>query len=285
MKFEFKRNKYGKELLIDCDQMSKLKGFTMDHTPFWPDFHELFFITSGHGIFKLNEETVDFQRGTILLLPPNKWRQWEVIHGELDGFVLFFEEEFISNFFNDGLFLFRFHYFYNNSSPSYIQLEDHDLSEYISHLHHIKKELTNLQDDSNHLLRAILYLLLININRAYTLQFQIKEQFFEDNLSLRFRKLLEKEIRHHRDISFYADTLQVSKSHLTKTLKKSFDKTPAQLIRSRLIVEAKKDLLFSKKNISEISYDLNFSEPSNFNRLFKELVGLSPNEFRLKNSK
>ena len=145
--------------------------------------------------------------------------------------------------------------------------------------------MTTIQRDSSHLLRAILYLLLININRVYSIQFDIKEQFFEDNLSLRFRKLLEKEIRSHRDITFYADRLNVSKSHLTKTLKKTFDKTPAQLIRHRLIVEAKKDLLFSQLNITEIGYQLNFSEPSNFIRLFKEIVGDSPNEFRAKNSK
>ena len=284
MKFQFKKNKYGKELLIDCDQMSKLDGFTLNNTPFWIDFHEIFFVTSGKGVFKLDDETISFQKGTVLLLPPHKWRQWKVIHGKLDGFVLMFEEEFISKFFNDGLFLFRFHYFYNNASTSYIHLEDQALSEYLTHLVSIKQELHHLQNDSNHLLRAILYLLLIHINRVYTVQFKIKERFFEDNLSLRFRRLLEREIRSHRDVSFYSERLNVSKSHLTKTLKRTFDKTPAQLIRNRLIAEAKKELLFSQLNIAEISYNLNFSEPSNFNRFFKEIVGVSPNEFRANNS-
>ncbi|MEM7572695.1 MAG: AraC family transcriptional regulator [Bacteroidota bacterium] len=284
MKFQFKRNKYGEELLIDCDQMSKLAGFTMNDTPFWIDFHEIYFITSGKGQFKLNDEYIPFSPGSVLLLPPNKWRRWATVEGQLDGFVLIFEEEFISKFFNDGLFLFRFHYFYNNASPSYVQLTTTELDNYSAHLTNIKKELIHLQNDSRHFLRATLYLLLINLNRAYTTQFNIQEEFFEDNLSLRFRRLLEKEIRQYRDVSFYASTLAVSKSHLTKTLKRTFAKTPAQLIRNRLIVEAKKELLFSQLNIAEISEELNFSEPSNFNRFFKEIVGISPNEFRLKNS-
>ena len=284
MKFPFQRNKYGHELLIDCGQMSQLKGFTLDHTPFWIEFHELFFVTSGEGIFKLNDERIPFQKGTVLLLPPNKWRQWESISGKLDGYTIFFEEEFISKFFQDGLFLYRFHYFYNNASPSYIQLNDQELSAYLSQLLYVRKELDNLQHDSNHFLRAILYQLLININRAYSHQFDIKEEFFGDNLSLQFRRLLEQEVRNNRDVSFYAEKLEVSRSHLTKTLKKTLGKPPAQLIRNRLIVEAKKELLFSKLNISEISHQLHFSEPSNFHRLFKELVGLSPNEFRVQNS-
>ncbi|MEL6194451.1 MAG: AraC family transcriptional regulator [Bacteroidota bacterium] len=283
-KFPFQRNKYGHELLIDCGQMSQLKGFTLDQTPFWIEFHELFFVTSGEGVFKLNEERIPFQKGTVLLLPPNKWRQWESITGKLDGYTIFFEEEFISKFFHDGLFLYRFHYFYNNASPSYIQLNDQELSTYLSLLLNVRKELDSLQHDSNHFLRAILYQLLINLNRTYSHQFNIKEEFFGDNLSLQFRRLLEQEVRNNRDVSFYAEKLEVSRSHLTKTLKKTLGKPPAQLIRNRLIVEAKKELLFSKFNISEISHQLHFSEPSNFNRLFKELTGMSPNEFRMQNS-
>jgi len=163
MKFKFKRHKYGKELLIDCDQMTKLNGFTLSTRPFWNDFHEIFIITSGSGTFKLNDERIAFSAGTVLLLPPNKWRQWETIHGTLDGYVLIFEEEFISKFFNDGLFLYRFHYFYNNASPSYIQLNEEACAEYIKHFISIRKELQDLQNDSSHLLRAILYLSLIHI--------------------------------------------------------------------------------------------------------------------------
>lgn len=284
MRFPFHKNKYGQELLIDCDQMSELKGFTLDHTPFWIEFHEIFFITSGSGIFRLNEERIPFQEGTALLLPPNKWRQWEEINGNLNGYALIFEEDFISKFFNDRLFLFRFHYFYNNSSPSFIHLSKDKLSDYLSQLRSIKMELRSLRNDSNHFLRAILYLFLININRVYISQFKVEGDFFEDNLSLSFRKLLEQKIRFHKDVSFYANELGVSKSHLTKTLKRTFGNAPAQLIRERLIAEAKKELLYSKLNISEISYQLNFSEPSNFNRLFKDVVGLSPKEFRSKNS-
>ena len=284
MKFQFQRNKYGRELLIDCGLMSELKGFTLDNTPYWIDFHEIYFVTSGEGTFKINEEQIAFKAGTVLLIPPGKWRQWEAIKGKLDGYVLMFEEDFTAKFFNDGLFLYRFHYFYNNSSPSFVQLNAEELSEYTKLLNQIKQELACLKHDSNHLLRAILYLLLISINRAYTAQFDIKEKFFQESLALQFKKALERNIRSHREVSFYTSELSVSKSHLTKILKRSFGKPPAQLIRERLIAEAKKDLLFSKNNIAEISYALNFSEPSNFNRFFKDLVGISPNEFRTKKS-
>jgi len=282
--FKFKRKKYGKELLIDCEKMSDVKSFTKDSTPFLVDFHEILFVTRGKGIFRLDHERIPFCEGTVLLLPPNKWRQWENIEEDIDGFFLIFEEDFISNFFSDQLFLYRFHFFYNGSTPSYIQLSADKLPFFLQQLENVREELRSLRVDSEHLLRAILYLLLINANRIYSEQFKIEGQFFENNLTLRFRKLLEKQIRNYSDVSFYAKRLQVSKSHLNKTLKNNLGKSTSSLIRERLIAEAKRELLYSKLNISDISYQLNFSEPSNFNRFFKEIVGLTPKEYRDKNS-
>lgn len=284
MKFVFKKNKYGKELLIDCEKISDVEHFTKDTTPFLVDFHEILFITKGKGVFRLDNERVEFAAGTLLLLPPNKWRQWEIIEKDIDGYFLIFEEDFISKFFNDQLFLFRFHFFYNSSTPSYLHLIQNEMDGFLLHLQNVKRELRNLTSDSEHLLRAILYLLLININRIYSSQFEIEEQFFENNLTLRFRRLLEMEIRNHSDVSFYAQSLQVSKSHLNKTLKENLGKSTSKLIKERLVAEAKRALLYSQLSVSEIAYLLNFSEPSNFIRLFREIVGVPPKAFRSENS-
>ncbi|MCB9328389.1 MAG: helix-turn-helix domain-containing protein [Lewinellaceae bacterium] len=285
MKFQFKRNKYGRELLIDCEQMSKVKGFTLDDSPFWIDFHEIFIITSGKGVFRLDNERIQFKAGTTLLLPPNKWRQWQLIEGQLDGYILIFEEEFISKFFNDGLFLYRFHYFYNNVTPSFIQIDKDRINDFLSRLKEIKNELAHLGSDSEHFLRAILYYILIHINRCYKEQHKVEFQFFEDNLTLSFKKLMEAEIRRYHNVSDYATALNVSKSHLNKTIKESLGKNTSEIIRERLIAEAKREILYSNLSISEISYALNFTEPSNFNRFFKGIVKMTPNEYRAIHSK
>lgn len=284
MEFTFKRNKYGRELLIDYAKISEVTSFTTDTRPFLVHFHEILFITEGEGTFRLDNERIHFSKGTVLLLPPHKWRQWEVIDRPIDGYFLIFEEAFISDFFRDQLFLYRFHFFYNNQTPSFITLDQKELNAFIAHLTEIQNELRHFTSDSEHLLRAILYLLLININRTYSDQHKVLGDYFQNNLTLRFKRILEKEIKNHNDVSFYADALEVSKSHLNKTLKKHLGMSTSKLIKERLIAEAKKELMYSQKSISEIAYTLNFSEPSNFNRLFKEIVGLPPKAFRQKNS-
>ncbi len=284
MKFKFKRNKYGKELLIDCEKISEVENFTKDDTPFMVNFHEIFFLTKGKGVFRLDDERIKFSENSVLLLPPNKWRQWEHVDEEIDGYFLIFEEDFISSFFNDPFFLYRFHYFYNSASPSNVNLSEEEAQAFCKYLEDVKKELASLHSDSDHLLRAILYLILISINRIYSSQFKIAGQFFENNLTLRFRKLVEKNIREHSDVSFYAAHLQVSKSHLNKTLQEHLGQSTSKLIRQRLITEAKRELLYSDLSVAEIAFELNFSEPSNFNRLFKDFVGITPKAFRELNS-
>ena len=285
MSVKFARRKYGKELLIDCELMSEAKPFKINHNAFLVEFHELFIITEGQGTFKLDNEIINFEPGTILLLPPNKWRQWLSFEQVINGYFLIFEEEFISNFFNDGLFLYRFHFFYNNSTPSFVRLPEDAFEQFLQRVEEVRKELKELGPDSEHFLRSLLYYILILINRRYQAQFEVEAQFFENNLTLRFRKLLEKKIRTWHNVTDYATALQVSKSHLNKTLKGSLGKSTSEAIKERLIAEAKRDLLYSELNIAEISHQLNFSEPSNFNRFFKEAVQLTPKAFRALNSK
>ncbi len=60
MKFNFKKRKYGKELLIDCEKLSDVKSFVKNKNPFYVSFHEIIFLTEGEGIFKLSNVRLGF---------------------------------------------------------------------------------------------------------------------------------------------------------------------------------------------------------------------------------
>ncbi|MDJ0780345.1 MAG: helix-turn-helix transcriptional regulator [Desulfosarcinaceae bacterium] len=284
MKLSFQRNKYGKVLSLDCGLISQTPKFVTHDRPYFITFHEILFITQGSGTFRLDDEKIPFQRGTLLLLPQNRWRQWVEVKAPMDGYFLIFEEEFISTFFNDALFLYRFHYFYQTTPPSWLQVEETDLIAMMAKLEEIRVEIKGLRNDSHHLLRAILYYLLIQINRRYESRHHLRDELFQDWLTLRFRKLLEHNIRTMQKVSDYAQRLNVSRSHLNKTLNASFGKPCKDLIKERLVVEIKKELLYSDRSIAEIGYDFNFSEPGNFIRFFKGMTGQTPKAYRRLNS-
>jgi AraC-like DNA-binding protein len=78
----------------------------------------------------------------------------------------------------------------------------------------------------------------------------------------------------------YAERLAVHVNHLNKVLKDNTGKTTTELIRSRVVQEAKILLKQTDWNISEISYSLGFEEISHFSNFFKKQTSFAPVAFR-----
>lgn len=75
----------------------------------------------------------------------------------------------------------------------------------------------------------------------------------------------------------------LSSKHLSETLKKKLGKSALHFIHDRILKEAKYLLIYTDKNISAISNDLNFQNISQFTRFFKKNTGISPNKYRIEN--
>ena len=282
-KLNFHKTKYGKELLIDCLKISETKGFIINRRPYIIAFYEIFFITKGKGVFLLDDIRIPYQKGTIMFLPPNRRREW-IAESETDAYVILFEGEFVERFFNDSLFVYRFHYFHNYNTPFHLKTQPPEFNSYLDKVKEIKSEISDLINDSDHLLRSILYYLLIMLNRRYVNQHQIKGELFENIEVLKFIRSLNKNFKEKHHVKDYTQMLGISKTYLNKRLK-SFGKSASDLIKTRILIEAKKELLYTDLSISEIAYNLNFSEPANFNRFFKKLTSITPNHFRKEFSK
>ncbi|WP_409190803.1 helix-turn-helix domain-containing protein [Bradyrhizobium sp. RDM4] len=93
-------------------------------------------------------------------------------------------------------------------------------------------------------------------------------------------KLIEAHFRGQRSLAFYAAKLAMTSDHLNKHVKRVTGVTAGQLIRQRVLTEAKRLLAFSNQPINEIAYDLAFADPSHFARSFREDTGVTPRTFR-----
>ncbi|UOY09066.1 AraC family transcriptional regulator [Muricauda sp. SCSIO 64092] len=52
------------------------------------------------------------------------------------------------------------------------------------------------------------------------------------------------------------------------------------LLSKKRLIESKKQLAFTDKNVQEITYNVGYKDPAYFNRLFKNTTGQTPNQFR-----
>jgi len=98
----------------------------------------------------------------------------------------------------------------------------------------------------------------------------------------RFCQLIEEHYMTHKPLSWYAHGLGITAAHLNALCRQAVGKPALALIHERMILEAKRNLVYTSMTIGVVSYTMGFSDPAYFTRFFKRQVGLSPKEFRLK---
>ena len=99
-------------------------------------------------------------------------------------------------------------------------------------------------------------------------------------LVARFRQSVEANLRSGWEVNRYAKALGVTPARLRSACLEVTGRPPTHLVHERLILEAKRSLLYTNMTIAEAAYELGFSDPAYFSRFFSERVGLSPAEFR-----
>ena len=102
----------------------------------------------------------------------------------------------------------------------------------------------------------------------------------ENELYLQFMDDLQVYGSKERMVSFYADRCCVSPKYFSKMINLASGKTPIQLIKERVIVEAKVLLNSTDMSIQQIAEALNFPNDSFFCRYFKQEVKMSPLKYR-----
>ncbi len=104
----------------------------------------------------------------------------------------------------------------------------------------------------------------------------------EVDIIRKFNFLVDLHYKEVKTVKEYADLLHKSPKTLSNIFSKTGEKTPLQIIHERTILEARRLLTYTDKNINEIAYELGFDEPATFFKLFKKHLNESPQNFRNK---
>lgn len=100
-----------------------------------------------------------------------------------------------------------------------------------------------------------------------------------------FRRLLDEHYAEHWPVTRYAELLKVTESRLNRLCSKRYGHTAFALIQDRLLLEARRRLIYTGVPISQLAYELGFSDPPYFCRFFKKQTGLAPSAFRAGNTR
>lgn len=97
---------------------------------------------------------------------------------------------------------------------------------------------------------------------------------------VRFKKLLNQHYKEQRTVQYYAEELAITPKKLNSITKKHCGETAIQAIHNRILIEIKRQLLFSDLSHKEIAFDLGFNSPSALNKFVKAKLKETPTELQ-----
>jgi transcriptional regulator len=150
-------------------------------------------------------------------------------------------------------------------------------------LRNIKTEIDTYKQNDVYVLRALLYEVLMLLDREYKKVNMEEETTSKEvgNIHInKFMKLVESHLTEQHSVQYYADKLCITPNYLNEIVTSTKGISAKQYIRNKVMDEAKRLLTYTDFPISDIAFELHFSTVSYFIRSFRQHTGETPLLYR-----
>ncbi len=279
--YTFNKNKYKTELLVDVARTSELKSFNRTDKPYIVDFYEILIVTHGKAEVWIDQYKVSASAGTVLFTSPHSIRQTVFDH-EFEASIILFDPMLFLGLINDSEFLHRFRFFHSTNGELALHLEHEQHTKVAQILNELSIEISRLSADSEHYLRALVYQLLVLLNRWFVQEKGQKQDSSSVAIITKFRALLERNFSIDGSVSFYASSLNISNNYLNAICKRNLGRNVKALIEERRLREACKLLMYTNDPVKSIAFSLGYNDYSYFCRRFKKHFNETAGNYRRK---
>lgn len=243
-------------------------------------FYHLVLFTEGSGSHTIDFRRFPVHRGALYFMVPGQVHSW-AFEGETDGYVVNFNESFFHPLLTDPAYLEQFRFFSGEIGDLVLQLPEPDMEQAIRMLERAAAELVQARPLQLDMVRLLLLQFFILATRVAASAPENASPAQGRALTLRnFRKLLNIHFRELRLPKDYAALLYVTPNYLNALCRDLLQKPAGELIRERILLEAKRMLVNQRQDIAGIAYALGFKDNSYFSRFFRKYAGQSPEAFR-----
>jgi AraC-like DNA-binding protein len=239
------------------------------------------------GDLRYGRHHYDYQAGTLVFFAPGQFTAMEnpkMVYQPM-GFGLLFHPDFlIGTHLGKAIHNYKF---FNYQTHEALHLSDDERTMILDIFAKIEFELKQpIDKHSKKLIAGNIELFLDYCRRFYDRQFITRDTAHRGIIE-RFEDMLNEYFLSERPhtiglptVAYFADALHLSANYFGDLIKKETGQSAKEYILSKTLDIAKNKVFESEKTVNEIAYELGFKYPQHFTRLFKQKVGISPNEFR-----
>jgi AraC-like DNA-binding protein len=241
-------------------------------------FHNLLYITKGHGTHFIDFNYYPVKAGSVVFINKNQVHAFD-LQNKPQGKLIIFTEEFISTIFSTiKTPLFTPCHLLETYSPVFLLTEQTRSSCNIL-LAEINKEYQLIKTDLN-FLNLLFSALLTKLTSARPQCYEYRLSEPRINKFTQFIKLLEKNHTTIRNAQVYANMLHITYKSLNQICKLATKQTTKQLIDAFIILEAKRKLSLENIRVQQLADELGFDEVTNFVKYFKKNTLFTPSQFK-----
>jgi len=241
------------------------------------ELYQFFLLTHGGGMATIDGARHPLQAGTAIAMPPL------VVHGfafepDTDGFVASVPPAVLDRAtFGDGA--------WRRDLARPVRIEPRPAE--VAHLAQVfglaLQEFAEGRAGRREALTAVSGLILVAFRRAIAAALPDAagaraapgQRLFE-----RFKAEVEAHYRAHLPIADFARRLGTSPQHLTRTCRALSGRSALEIAHDRIVLEARRHLLYTSMTVAEVAFLLGFSDPAYFTRFFGQRTGVSPSAYR-----
>jgi len=249
------------------------------HHPHKHSFYHLVFFTAGSGSQFIDFKKYPVKPGIIYFMIPGQAHRWE-FEDEPDGYIVNFSKEYFNSFLHNPNYLERFSIFSGITDQQVVEVPEVLIDELASIFEEIVREGMVKQAFDNDLVRTLLLQVFIKVERLNSRSKEIHIDSYNHTLFRNFQLLISKRYKDLKLPKDYASLLYITPNHLNALCKDMVGISAGELIRSQVILEAKRLLINLNLSISEIAGILRFKDQSYFIKFFKKHEGVTPDKFR-----
>ncbi|TKC65200.1 helix-turn-helix domain-containing protein [Pedobacter hiemivivus] len=240
--------------------------------------YRIIWVQKGDGIFKIDLQSLMIKENVVYFLCPGQICVFGA-EGKLEGYYIYLSPEFIhlldrrsiSSFFTPK---------YNSFTVRSIQ-PDLDLQKDLEDIMaKMLKEFSLFTPSKLEILIGLFNIFIIYLSNGLEL-IQLKERSDRGSeLAGEFFDLLNNHYRTKKMVSEYASILYVSPNYLNRSVKKISGFAARYHIHQAIVVEAKRQAIYTGSSMKEIAYFLGFKDYAHFSKFFKNNSGVNFTSFK-----